>query len=267
MTTTTAVATTQGTAVAAYQEPFDDGLGALDSGDLIIPRLIITQKTTPGIETENIGKFFINLTGEFFNSMRLTTLKLTKGRILWPNEYDKDNEPLCRSHDFAYPADDIQNATPMASSCGLLPGDPKKHVCPYADWTLDKKGKPKPPQCSELWNLLVLDLDSYMPMFFTVKSTGIKPAKKFYSAVNIIGKAKNIPMWNQEFTINLMVANFDSGPAYIPSFVGPKQLSAEESEVVNSIRYQMADVDMRTDDAADNAPSTKPAEPEEAEQF
>jgi len=239
--------------VAVIPEQFETGLEALDAGDLIIPRLTVTQPSTPDVEADQIGKFYINITGDYYDKMRLVTLKLTKGRILWPEKYSKDNDPLCRSHNFATPANDIQGASPMSHSCQVIPGS-KDHHCPYANWSADKKGKPIAPRCQEIWNLLVLDLDSYMPMFLSLKSTSIKPLRRHFSAINILSQAKRVPMWHLAFDVALKMETNDSGKFYVPVFSSPGPVEKEEAEVLNGIRAQLATVDMRAEDRSE-APS------------
>ena len=240
-TTETAVATTNQTNIAAYQEPFDNGLGELDAGDLIIPRLSITQPTTPDIDAAQVGKFCVNITGDYQDNMRVAIIKLGKSRILFPEKYKRDNDPLCRSHDFIKPANDIQGAEPMAASCGLIPGDKKKHVCEYANWGADNT----PPRCQETWNLLIVDLESYMPMWFSVKSTGLKPLRKIVSAISMISTAKRLPMWKMGFDMALEKTTNDSGTFYSPVFSGLTPLEDADAFNMDAIRAQLVHVDIK----------------------
>jgi hypothetical protein len=260
-----ALTTTNTNLPANVNEPFDSGLEALDRGDVIIPRLTITQPSTPDIDAVNVGKFSVNITGDFYDNMRLVCIKLTKGRILWPEKYSKDNEPLCRSHNFQTPADDIEGAEPMCHTCAVTPGTKDEHECDYANWSADKKGKPIAPRCQEVWNLLVLDLETYMPMYLSLKSTSIKPAKKLFSAINILSGAKRVPLWGWAFGVTLKMESNDSGKFYVPIFTSPTAVSPEELEAMSGIRAQLANVEMRSEDKPDAPPvSTQPAE---AEQF
>lgn len=263
MTTETAVATTTGTAPAVINEPFDNGLGELDASDLIIPRLTITQPTTPDINAENIGKFCINVTGDFNDTMRVVLIKLSKSRILFPKKYSRDNEPLCRSHNFQTPANDIDGATPMAEHCGLLAGEKKKHLCQYANWTVDEQGKQEAPRCQETWNLLIVDLENYMPMWFSVKSTGLKPLRKIVSAISMISNAKRLPMWNLGFDMAIEKTTNDSGTFYVPAFSGLSQLEADDSENMNAIRAQLVHVEVK--DSAEKDTQMEPPVQEERE--
>lgn len=255
-------------AMAAYQEPIETGLEEMDAGDLIIPRLTITQPTTPDIAAENQGKFCVNITGDFQDEMTAAMIKLSKSRILFPEKYKRDNEPLCRSHDFKTPANDIPGAQPMCDTCELLPlapGEKKaKHKCAYANWTEDEKGKPVPPRCQEVWNSLIVDINLYMPMWFSLKSTALKPFRKIVSAISMITKAKNKPMWSMKFDMKLTKTTNDSGTFYVPDFSGLVALPEEDANNMTLIRQQLANVDVK-DSAEQLAPEPPPAAQEDEE--
>lgn len=255
---TTELATTNGTAVAAYQEPFDNGLGELSASDLIIPRLTITQPTTPEILPEQVGKLCVNVTGDFQDTMRVSIVKLGKSRILFPEKYKRDNDPLCRSHDFFTPADDIEGAKPMAESCGLKDGS-KIHICSYANWGAGNE----PPRCQETWNLLIVDIDAYMPMWFSVKSTGLKPLRKIVSAISMISNAKRVPMWGMGLTLTLEKITNDSGTFYSPVFSGLSILDESDTENMKDIRSQLVNVNIK--DAAESEAPEAPVAPAEEE--
>jgi len=243
------------TTAMTTQEPFDNGLGELEASDLIIPRLSITQPTTPEIEADQVGKFCVNVTGDFQDTLRVALVKLSKSRILFPEKYKRDNDPLCRSHDFIVPANDIDGATPMCDTCALLPGERSKHACEYANWAAGNT----PPKCQETWNLLVVDIDTYMPMWFSVKSTALKPLRKIISAVSMISQAKRKPMWGMEFTMNLDKVTNDSGTFYLPSFSGLTILDDDEAENMAAIRAQLVDIDIKdsAEPVESDAPTTK----------
>jgi len=247
------------TAPAAYNGPIDTGLEELGAGDLIIPRLTITQPTTPDIAADQVGKFCINVTGDYHDTMRVAIIKLTKSRILFPDKYKRDNEPLCRSHDFKFPAE-IPGVTPMAATCQLIPGDTKKHTCPYANWGADNT----PPRCQETWNLLIVDIDTYLPMWFSIKSTALKPLRKIVSAVSMICTAKRLPMWALGFDMALEKITNDSGTFYAPQFSGLAALPPDDAANMDAIRKQMVNVDIK-DSSEPDAPVAPPAAQEEEE--
>jgi hypothetical protein len=262
--TETAVTVAGQTAMTAYQEPFDNGLGELDAGDLIIPRLSITQPTTPDIDAAQVGKFCINVSGDFHDKMRVAAIKLTKSRILFPEKYKRDNDPLCRSHNFTTPADDIPTSAPMCDTCQLIPGDKKKHFCEYANWGVNAKGKPEPPKCQETWNLLIVDINTYLPCWFSVKSTSLKPVRKIMSSVSMICQAKRLGMWTLGFDIELEKVTNDSGTFYVPKCSGLSALSPDDAANMTAIRTRLVNVDIK-DAVEPDAPEAPPAAPVEEE--
>jgi len=227
--------------IATQDNHFDDGLGALDQGDLIIPRLNIVQKTTPDADPESIGKLAINITGDATEEMKVVLIKFSKSRVLFPEKYSKDNEPLCRSHDFLFPANDIEGAEPMNDNCQLIPGDKKKRACEYANWG----AKNEPPRCQEVWNMLIVDLENYMPMWLSLKSTALAPIRKMVSSISMISRAKRIPMWGMKFDIKVKFNESDSGDYYTPIFSGLSLLDADDAENMGLIRGELVDVDIK----------------------
>lgn len=246
MTETTAVATREENAVATNDPVVETGLEELDPSDLVIPRLSITQPTSPDVEEENKGKFSVNVTMDYLDTMHVALIKLSKSRILFPAKYNRDNEPLCRSFDFKFPADTIES--PMAEHCGLLPGEKKKHLCEYANWGADGSA----PRCMETWDLLIVDLDTYMPMWFSLKSTALKPLRKIISAISMIAKAKKVPMWRLGFSMSLEKVVNQSGTFFVPVFSGLAQLEAADAENMDLIREQLVSASVQDSAEADH---------------
>lgn len=246
------VATVEKTTTAlATNEPFDDGLEALGQGDLIIPRLTIGQPQTDGILEEHKGMLLVNVTGEAASELKLVAIKLSKSRIMFPAKYKKDNDPLCRSHDFIVPADDIEGAEAMSEKC---------ETCKYSKWS-----KNEAPPCNEVWNFLVIDTESYMPMWFSVKSTGIKGAKRLVSALKLMSQAKRLPLWGFGFVLSTQLQD-DGNPYYIPVFSKPAALDSDELESMNMIRDQMQNADVKdSSEPVENA--EPPFEDKEDEPF
>lgn len=262
-TTSTEVATVDATekAMMVPSDVFDDGLGELDSSDLIIPRLNITQPTTPEISADQVGKFCINVTGDYTDTMTVAIIKLSKSRILFPEKYKRDNDPLCRSHNFMTPANDIEGATPMCETCGLVDGDKKKHVCSYANWGAGNE----PPRCQEVWNLLIVDLETYMPMWFSLKSTALKPLRKIVSSIKMISSAKKIPMWRMKFEMSITKITNDSGTFFVPSFSGLTTMEKDDADNMDAIRGQLVGVDVK--DSQEPIVNDAPAKLEDDKDF
>lgn len=259
-----------GSAVQAYQQPVETGLEDMSKEDMIIPRLVITQPQTLDITPENLGKLYINLTGEYYEEMDMVLIKMKKSRVLFPDDFDRNNKPLCKSDDFMVPSPEIEK--PMCSTCQLMPLQPgekkPQHHCPYANWTANPAGKQKPPKCSETWNLLVVDLKTYMPMFFSLKSTALSPLKRITSAMKMLCAAKNKAAWSMSFNTKIKQSpNTDRGVYYVPDFSTLVALKEEDMENMAAIQRELVNVAVQADydmDPADSpgAPPAKPADEE-----
>ena len=250
-------------AVATSEEQFDSGLGEMDESDFIIPRLNIAQPTTIDVDPADIGKLLLNLTGDCKNEMRVAIFRRTKSRSLFPEVYDPENKPLCRSYDSKVPAGDIEGAEPMCETCAKVEGDKDKFVCPYANWGADKT----PPRCQESLDFLLIDLDTYIPMFFSCRSTATKAARKVVSTLNILTAAHKAKAF--AFSVTLGTEKYKNGPTYIPTFSKPHLLEPDEIEILAGIweTLKTATVKDTTDESqASFQDAAKPA-PKNDEQF
>lgn len=217
--------------------PFDDGLGEVSQEDLIIPRLKIGQAQSDG---DVAGKLFIDITGDVIDEMELVLLKLTKGRVLFPEDFSRDSEPLCKSQNFKTPEESVES--PMSTEC---------KECPYAKWTKSSTRKNKPPRCNEVWNLLVLDYENYVPCWLSLKSTALKPARKIISMLKLRGTAKRIPCWGFKFTITINIRTGDSGNSYVPAFSALTELGSDDMESMELIHAQLASEQVNFDEEAE----------------
>lgn len=165
----------------------DDEYEGEDDNDSI-PTLIIVQKTHDDlIAAGHAGKLYCPEMDMAFDKMNVTLLLRYSTRVMWPEDYNSDNDPLCRSKDSISPAGDIQDAEgnvipACGESCdwdkatlgkkGVWP----KHICSYANWG-GTKDKPTPPPCKEVVNLILLNTELEIPFLFSLSSTGLAPFK------------------------------------------------------------------------------------------
>lgn len=226
---------------ATQDEPFDDGMGEITQEDLIIPRLKVGQKQSPG---DVAGKLFIDVTGDVNDEMKLVLLKIKKSRVLFPQDFSRDAEPLCRSQNFITPETDNEKFEPLAEACA---------DCEYSKWTKSDSQKSKPPRCNEVWNFLVVDIETYMPAWFSLKSTALKPARKIISMLKLRGTAKRIPAWGFSFLVSIDSRPGDSGDSFIPVFSDLNELSKDDRENMNLIHDQLVDEEINTDDGGGEA--------------
>ena len=217
---------TENTGIMKVAEAFDDGLGEVTQEDLIIPRLKIGQKQSKAEGVE--GKLYVDITGNAIDEMSLVILKMHKNRVLF-GEYDENNKPLCKSDNFITP-NIMDGVTPMSKTC---------KDCAYAKWTKNTAGKSKPPKCNELWNFLVLDFDTYMPAWFSLKSKALKPARKIVSMLKLRGTIKQIPAWGFKFTTTITEVLSAKGNSYIPIFSNLVELEKDDFESMTLIHNQL----------------------------
>lgn len=269
-TTENAVATTTQTNVSAYHEPAETGLEAMETGDLIIPRLTITQPTTEGITTEDEGKFYLNLTGETFSSIEMVLFGFNKSRCKMPDEFDRNSKPQCKSKDFINPDSEIE--TPLCHTCGLKPLEPgqskkyQQHFCEYANFSV-VNGKAKAPKCKESWDMLVLDYERYLPRIWSVRSKALSPVKRMASALKMLCQAKNIPACGMKFTVTIKQdPDTSKGRFFVPVLEKPVPLSLEELEVMKGMWQSIKCVEVQPESSFDQqeppATASTPADEE-----
>jgi len=264
------VATTnQNTAMTVNQEPIETGLEALDAGDMIIPRLTITQPTTEGVTSETEGKLYINLTGDYFDKMDMVLFVFKKSRCKMPDKFDRNAKPQCKSDDFITPSSDI--ATPLCTTCTMKPLEPgqkkkdQKHHCEYANWHV-VDGVNEAPKCKENWDMLLVDAETYMPMFWTVKSKALSPVRRMVSALNMLCSAKHISAWAMKFSVTVKQdPDTSKGRFFVPVLTSPVLLPVEDAANMTEIQKTLKGVSVQTDYTPD--PSDAPPAASEPEEF
>jgi len=164
----------------------DDDYEGDEEGEQSIPKLIIVQKSHDElVAAGHLGNLYSPDMSQAFDKLNVVMLIKWSSRVLWPDKFNKENEPICRSRDGKVPAGDILDESgkvlaPMSQSCdwdkatlgkrGVFPS----HVCPYANWTGTKENS-IPPACTEVINLILLDLETEIPFHFCLSSTTLTP--------------------------------------------------------------------------------------------
>jgi len=180
------------------------GMEGFNQDDIVIPRMTIVQPTS---EEGTPGTFRFNLTGDEYIVMKVVFLKASKGRVLFDND-DLTAGPRCGSNDRIRPSDHFES--PIAEACA---------ECPLSQW--DNR---TPPECNETYTLLGLDSETLIPFFFQVKSTAIRPAKMFLSAVALKGRKLKAALCDFEVTLKLKEVKGEKGKYYVPIFFQPTYL-------------------------------------------
>ena len=174
----------------------ETGLEDFDSSDLTMPRLSIDH---PDAVFKN------SQTEETFEELTVILLGLHKSRLMWGdlNDGDDQDPPLCKSPDCKNGFPNIDPELPASKQFPwdaqdvYTPGDMKPlevgdnlltmpsigcKNCHFKEWNTDPSGKK--PWCSEEWCFPLLyqepdDPDSWVPALFTIRRSGIKPARSY----------------------------------------------------------------------------------------
>lgn len=178
----------------------ETGLEDFDTSDVTMPRLSIDHPE---------GAFRNSQTEELFESLTVVLLGLHKSRIMWGEISEGEADaPLCKSPNTRdgfpnmdpelpdskqYPWDaqsvfQPSSAVPLVlevdnngDKLQTMPSLPCKD-CHFKEWNTDPSGKR--PWCSEEWVFPLLyqdpnDPDSWVPALWTVRRSGIKPARQY----------------------------------------------------------------------------------------
>lgn len=210
-----------------------------DSSELSsFPRLVIEQKGKKAA----LGSLYCAETEEEFETMKMVLLKESKSRIMWPEKYDKDNDPVCRSFDGIVPnMDDFKDVPPMADNC---------EDCPYGSW-ITKDGKNIPPDCKEVKDLLILDHATYIPYWISFSATTLSPINKSLTGKPLKirkmsltakrAKAGKSPAHSCMFSFDMstVLVEFDSGDSQIPVVTNLTELPDDDMDVMVNIAMQV----------------------------
>lgn len=156
--------------LATLPSDFDDGLEDFDSSDMVMPRIKIDHQE---------GKFVDTLTSEAFDNVEVVLLGLVKQRIMWDEDVDEGDGPLCKSVDakLGNPRKDFPwEASGFAKTSEPLPCE----SCNFTKWANNK-----PPACSEQYTfplMMAVDGSFRAPAILTLQRSGIKPAKSYLTS-------------------------------------------------------------------------------------
>ncbi len=207
-----------------------------DDGIASLPRLKVGQKG------DEAGKLVCEEMAEAWDTMPMVLLKKTNSRRLWPEKYNKDNALLCKSHDGIVPFTDQKDFEPMARDC---------KSCKYSQWSREKGKKATPPRCQEVFDLMLLDYDSMIPMWLSVHSTGLSPAKnnllkplklRMRSLTSKRAAAGNPPAHScmYKFTLGTLLKENEAGDAYIPTFENLEELPDNDKTITVQVAIATA---------------------------
>lgn len=205
---------------------YDDWLDEDDDEGGAVPFLKIEQKKPP----EMIGKLVCPDMDEAYDIMRVVLLKAQEGCVLWPEKFSADSEPLCKSDDGINPVVP-ENGEPYCDLPDCCKGkwrkvdgkNEKTKPCAYGNWDNGEKAR-----CTELMKLLVLDIETNIPYWITVKGYGLTEYSKLNSQLGLKVKALKGQLARQgrkgakkclfSFKLGTKLKEHESGDHYIPEF-------------------------------------------------
>jgi len=119
------------------------GMENVQPGELRIPRLQLVQGTSriDGKDGHQ-GEWYNSVTGEFLSNPQLLIIGTAKGRVMFPREFNAENEPLCGSDNGQSPRPEYVGAIIKTVSTDAA-GDPEVRTgvipnqcaaCPFGVW-------------------------------------------------------------------------------------------------------------------------------------
>lgn len=235
--------------------PAPEGAGRLTQEDIKIPRLAIAQNTSTGDKASPVppGRWFLSSDPEGATEGRvIQVLEIEKWReLMFPYQdaraeqalrdtlrdkhgvtVPEDRKFACRSLDREVPTDHGWGV--VSSSCD---------ACPFARWEVIG-GKRTPPQCSELYRVLVMDVDTSLPAFYRVRGTAIAHMKNLNTLLMVAARGRH-PLFLGElapfsaFRVKLGAKETSSGKNkwWVPVFGRPEPITEkDEIEIARALR-------------------------------
>lgn len=166
------------------------------------------------------------------------------GRIYWPIPFNPDSppdKPWCRSQDGVH--HDKSILTQLPPFCVSISPEGKPYTdpsgryipeCSYATWKEDGK----PPDCKEVFSLLLWETEEKCPVIFDVKSTGIKSLRQFKNSLASTGASMRHGQLPIPCCCLVKITIRDKGIYFIPVFNIVEQVSREDA-----IKYTQYSID------------------------
>ena len=145
------------------------GLDEFDQSDMIIPRVRLAQPTSQ-LGDASPGQFHNNLTGEAADAVTFIVIRSVKGRVLWPEGFERGQKPTCASDDSKKPREGGQYPGPCAE-------------CPAAQWGENHEA----PACTLHYNYLAVDTASGLPFMASMARMSAKTAKQIITLLQTWG--------------------------------------------------------------------------------
>jgi len=237
-----------GTAMASTLEMSDEDFLAAEEAEnaddfVGIDRLTIDQKGKS--EGSELGQFYCKNLTQSYEGFPAVVLRTAKSRIMWPDKFSKDNDPLCKSIDGITPVTDDDAFKPMAKDC---------KSCAYGKWKRTKAGI-TPPACGEVKDMILLNLDDFTPYIYSVHSTAMGTTNQELFKV-LRGKIRALTMKRKRmglppahscmfsFDIGTVLKENDKGDAYVPCYSNVQELELNQIEAMVHAAKSVKDMEI-----------------------
>lgn len=229
-------------------------MGGIYPGDLIIPRVRITQPQSKDVARGNAtaGMFSSNL-GTEKESMLIVPLAQQRGMVLW----DKDGggeEPVCRSLNGMRPDPALER--PVSPRCHDLQGGKLVPLCSEAKWRTGGK----PPPCAMTFTFVMMDLEEMSPFILRFSKTSLQAARTLLTRA----WQMKVPLYGLSAKLGLSQVENERGVYYVPSLsaITPVPVGLQEEMKAAHASFAAAassappteDAAGRTGDATDDCP-------------
>jgi len=236
-----------GTGISTLEMSDEDFLAAEEAenvDDFVgIDRLTLDQKgKSDGAE---VGEFYCKNLTQSYTGFPAVLIRTAKSRIMWPEKFSKDNEPLCKSSNGVTPVTDDDSFKPMAKNC---------KVCAYGKWKRTK-ARNIPPACGEVKDMILLNLDDFTPYVYSVHSTAmgatnqqlIKILRGKIRALTLKRKRMGLPAAHTcmfSFDISTTLKVNDAGDAYVPAYSNIQELELNQIEAMVHAAKSVKDLEI-----------------------
>jgi len=227
----------EGKQTIEYERVEVAGAEALDRSDIVVPRIRLRQPTSKFGSPQNAGQFHNNLTEQFADSIEAVVLRVSKGRVMWPEAFSGDNDPLCASDNGIMPREGNGLSDKQPGPCA---------ACQYAQWSPDGT----PPRCALVYTYLCADRNNDdMPFLISAQRTSVRAAKKLNSLLKLFGVQKSV-------RISSELVKGEQGQWYELKFEASNILTPEEMKRYAAMAASLAAVEMSVDTEPEEEPAS-----------
>lgn len=124
--------------------------------------------------------------------LQVAIIGVQRSRTMWPAQYEEGNAALCRSHNMVTPVDRFTKFGSGSDGQKLCFG------CPFAEWKTDSSGKRIKPECSEDYNVLIVDLNSGVPGVLSLRRTRAQVGKTLEGFSRMMGNKNSVELWTEK---------------------------------------------------------------------